>query len=122
MIDNPRDELDVLVERALRDYIRGRRWFRGKAREMRSADIKDVVPMSFGQSTTYIVLIHVEYTEGEPETYVVPLTTAVSDKSGELMKEYPHALVANLKPRNTDSQWILYDALLDKGFSKLVCI
>jgi len=109
-----------LLERTLRDYMKGRRWFRGKARDMRSADIKDVIAMRFGQSTTCIVLIQVEYTEGEPQTYVVPLTTAVSDKSGELMKEYPHALVANLKPRNTDSQWILYDALVDKGFSKFL--
>jgi maltose alpha-D-glucosyltransferase/alpha-amylase len=109
-----------LLERTLRDYVRGRRWFRGKARDMRSADIKDVIPMRFGQSTTYVVLIQVEYTEGEPETYVVPLTTAVSDKAGELIKEYPHALVANLKPRNTDSQWILHDALIDKGFGKFL--
>jgi len=109
-----------LLERTLRDYMKGRRWFRGKARDMRSADIKDVIAMRFGQSTTCIVLIQVEYTEGEPQTYVVPLTTAVSDKSGELMKEYPHALVANLKPRNTDSQWILYDALVDKDFSKFL--
>jgi maltose alpha-D-glucosyltransferase/alpha-amylase len=109
-----------LLERTLRDYMKGRRWFRGKAREMRSADIKDVIAMRFGQSTTYIVLIQVEYTEGEPETYVVPLTTAVSDKPGELIKEYPHALVANLKPRNTDGQWTLYDALVDKGFSKFL--
>jgi len=109
-----------LLERTLRDYMRGRRWFRGKAREIRSVDIKDVIPMRFGQSTTYIVLIEVDYTEGEAETYVVPLTTAVSDKSGELMKEYPYALVANLKPRNTDSQWILYDALVDKNFGKFL--
>ncbi|MBN2187757.1 MAG: maltose alpha-D-glucosyltransferase [Dehalococcoidia bacterium] len=109
-----------LLERTLSDYMRGRRWFRSKARVMRSADIEDVIPMRFGQSTTYIVLIQIEYTEGEPETYVVPLTTAVSDKSGELMKEYPHALVANLKPRNMDSQWILYDALVDKDFSKFL--
>jgi maltose alpha-D-glucosyltransferase/alpha-amylase len=107
-----------LLERALADYMRGRRWFRGKAREMRSADIKDVVPMRFGQSTSHIVLVQVEYTEGEPETYVLPLATAPAEKIGEIISEYPQALVARLKPGTKNGQWLLYDALVDKDFCR----
>jgi len=107
-----------LLERTLRDYMRGRRWFRGKAREMRSADIEDVIPIHLEQSEAYIVLIQVEYTEGEPDTYAVPLTTAPAEKVGEITNEYPHALVAYLKPGSKNSQWVLYDALVDKAFCK----
>ena len=109
-----------VLEGVLLEYMKDRRWFCGKARQPWVSEIQDVIPMSFSGQTAYLVLIEVEYREGEPEIYAVPLTTAVSDKSGELMKKYPHALVANLKPRNTDSQWILYDALVDKGFSKFL--
>jgi maltose alpha-D-glucosyltransferase/alpha-amylase len=109
-----------VLEGVLLEYMKGRRWFRGKAREPWVSEIRDVIPMSFSGQTAYIVLIEVDYRQDEPETYVVPLTTATSDKAGDLMKEYPQALVANLKPRNTDSQWILYDALVDKDFSKFL--
>jgi maltose alpha-D-glucosyltransferase/alpha-amylase len=36
------------------------------------------------------------------------------------MKEYPYAIVANLKSPKTGIQWILYDALVDKTFSKFL--
>ncbi|MFC2022944.1 maltose alpha-D-glucosyltransferase, partial [Chloroflexota bacterium] len=107
-----------LLKRTLQDYMRGRRWFRGKAREMRSADIKDVIPIRFGQSEAHIVLIQVEYTEGEPDTYVIPLTTAIAEKVREITNEYPNALVAYLKPGNKNNEWVLYDALVDKSFCK----
>jgi len=107
-----------LLERALADYLRGRRWFRGKAREMRSASIKDVIPMRFGQSTSHFVLVQLEYTEGEPETYVLPLATAPAEKIEEIISEYPQALVARLKPGTKNGQWLLYDALVDKAFCR----
>jgi maltose alpha-D-glucosyltransferase/alpha-amylase len=84
------------------EYMKGRRWFRGKAREPWRSQIQDMIPMSFSGQTAYLVLIEVEYREGEPETYVVPLSTAASDKAGEIENEYPHALVTYLKPSRAD--------------------
>lgn len=125
VIARERDELFErenwpILESALQDYMRGRRWFRGKARNIRSAEINDVIPLRFGQSAAYIVLIQVEYTEGEAETYVIPLTTAPEEKAGEITNEHPYALVAHLKAGNRNSQWILYDALVDKVFTKFL--
>ncbi len=107
-----------LLERALADYMRGRRWFRGKARKIGSVDIEDVIPMRFGQLTSHIVMVQVEYTEGEPETYVLPLATAPAEKIDEITGDYPQALVAYLKPGTRDGQWLLYDALVDKAFCR----
>jgi len=109
-----------VLEAILLEYMKGRRWFRSKARESWASDIKDIIPMRFSGHTAYIVLIEVEYREGEPETYVMPLTTASADKVGELGSEYPHALVARLKPHNTNDERILYDALVDKDFCKFL--
>jgi len=107
-----------VLEAVLLDYIRGRRWFRGKARESWAAQILDVIPVPFVTSIAYIVLIEVEYTEGEPETYVLPLTTTSVEQREQLQGEYPHALIAHLRPRSKggDGEKILLDALVDKGF------
>jgi len=107
-----------VLEAVLLDYIRGRRWFRGKARESWGAQILDVVPISWGTSIAYLVLIEVEYTEGEPETYVLPLTTTAVEQSEQVRTEYPHALIAHLKPgaRGSDGEKLLLDALFDKDF------
>ncbi|MDH5364938.1 MAG: putative maltokinase, partial [Dehalococcoidia bacterium] len=100
----------------LEDYMSGRRWFRGKARDIRSSQITEVIPMRFPESTAYMVFMQVSYTEGEPETYVLPLTTAPADHIARLVEQYPHAVVIHLTPHNQDSDWLLYDALFDKEF------
>ncbi len=113
-----RKENWFVLEAVLLDYIRGRRWFRGKARESWGADILDVVPVPFVTSIAYVVLIEVEYTDGVPETYVLPLTAAPVEQREQLQSEYPQALVAHLKPRGKGNkrEKLLLDALLDKGF------
>jgi maltose alpha-D-glucosyltransferase/alpha-amylase len=107
-----------VLEAVLLDYMRGRRWFRGKARESWAAQILDVIPVPFATSIAYVVLIEVVYTEGEPETYVLPLTTTSVEQREQIQGEYPHALIAHLKPRSkgSDGEKLLLDALVDKGF------
>ena len=105
-----------ILEALLLHYMRGRRWFQGKARDPWGSQIRDVVPMHFMNSVAYLVFVGVEYTEGEPETYVLPLIAASAKESEQLVREYPHAVVAHLKPRGEDSDRLLYDALADKGF------
>jgi len=55
-------------------FLRVRRWFRGQARTIRAAEIHDVV--AFTKSRSYLLLIRVDYTEGEPEIYTLPLAVA----------------------------------------------
>jgi maltose alpha-D-glucosyltransferase/alpha-amylase len=106
------------LEALLQDYVRGRRWFRGKARNLLSSQIVDAIPMPSPESTAYMVLMQVDYAEGEAETYVLPLTTAVVGQTATLAEQYPQAVVARLRPHGEDSEWLLYDALFDKEFCK----
>ena len=107
-----------VLEAVLLQCMRGRRWFRGKARDAWGSQIRDVVPMRFGNSIAYLVFIEVEYTEGEPEAYLIPLTTGSASEAEWLVTKYPHAVVAHLKPQgeDSDSEKLLYDALVDGGF------
>ena len=59
------------LEGMLPAFLRGRRWFRAKNRLIRSTEIIDVV--LFSKSSSYVLLIRVEYAEGESEVYTLPL-------------------------------------------------
>ncbi len=69
---------------------------------------------------TYIILVGVEYIEGEPETYVLPLTFTSGEQAAQVWGEFPHAVVAHLRIKGKDEEGILYDALWDKGFSMVL--
>jgi len=107
-----------VLEAVLLDYMRGRRWFRGKAREPWASQILDIIPIRFITSVAYLVLIEVEYAEGEPETYALPLIIASARQKEQLIGEYPHAVVAHLesKGEDDDGEKILYDAMVDRDF------
>jgi len=111
-----------VLEAVLLDYIRGRRWFRGKARASWALQILDVIPIHSPEVAANLVLIEVEYTEGDPETYILPLTSAPAEQAGEIMAEYPHASIARLKPgkEDGDNESLLYDALVNKNFCKFL--
>ena len=70
---------DVLgqVSKLLPEFLRSRRWFRAKARTIAEARVEDVVPLS---AANYLLALKVSYTEGESDTYLLPLSlTAKAD-------------------------------------------
>jgi maltose alpha-D-glucosyltransferase/alpha-amylase len=105
-----------LLEKALLDYVRRQRWFRGKAREAWAAAIQDVIPVHFSGSTAYFTLLQVEYPEGEPETYVIPLITAPEKGETEILQKHPQAAVAWLQQRGKDGKSLLYEATFNREF------
>lgn len=111
-----RKECWPVLEKSLLNYITDRRWFRGKARNVLSAQIADVVPMRTADSTAYFVLVDIQYTEGEGETYVLPLVLSPPVGSCEAAGDHDHEIVAYLEPKASTSipPRVLYDALVDK--------
>jgi maltose alpha-D-glucosyltransferase/alpha-amylase len=106
-----------IIEAVLLDYVKGRRWFRGKSREAWAAEIQDIVPVRFDDSNAYITLLEVEYSEGEPEIYVIPLTTAPADKEATITEKHPEAIIARLAQRGKSGKRLLYDAMVDTEFN-----
>jgi maltose alpha-D-glucosyltransferase/alpha-amylase len=100
----------------LQDYVTGRRWFRSRTRIMRSSRIVDVIAMPLSHSNAHLAMIQFEYTEGEQETYALPLASVEMANTDESVKQYPHAVVARMTPHNGSSEWLLCDALFDKDF------
>ncbi len=106
-----------VMEAVLLDYIKGQRWFRGKARDAWATEIQDIIPMRFDNTTAYVTLLEIEYREGEAETYVIPLTTAPIDHEDDISNKYPHAIVAYLKSREKNDKNLLYDAMVNTDFN-----
>ena len=72
---------DASLPRAILRYIRTRRWFASKARTVNTLTIRDAVPLS--RDAGELAIIDVEYTEGEPETYLLPLAITQARRSDE---------------------------------------
>jgi maltose alpha-D-glucosyltransferase/alpha-amylase len=115
-----RKQLRPAMEALLLGYIRGCRWFGGKARRIQACEIRDAVPVPYDRSVAYLTLVSIEYSEGEPETYLLPLAFASGEQANRVAAETPKAVVARLRLTGLDGdkEGVLYDALASSDFDK----
>jgi maltose alpha-D-glucosyltransferase/alpha-amylase len=85
------------------------RWFGGKARNIKTVTITEVIPFPYDTTVAYFTLARVGYVEGEPETYVLPLAMAFGERATQIREEFPQAIVANLRGLNQEG--VLYEAV-----------
>jgi maltose alpha-D-glucosyltransferase/alpha-amylase len=107
--------------RLLPGYLRARRWFRSKARRIKSVSLREAMPMSITAGEAVMALFAVDYTEGEAETYALPLALAPAHgvEQERIAREFPQAIIARVG-NDIDpaaGHWILYDALYDPSFA-----
>ena len=92
-----------------------RRWFGGKARKIQAVRILESVPFSAGVVGALFLFLRVEYQEGHPETYVMPVLAAFGGKATQIQHEMPHAVVASFAFQGEDG--VLYEAVWDTKYS-----
>jgi maltose alpha-D-glucosyltransferase/alpha-amylase len=105
-------ELDGLLS----EYLKPRRWFGGKARRIQSSKIQEVLTMNYDNSKAFIALVNVEYVEGEPETYVLPLNFATEERADWLLRHSPNSIVSRLELKDGGEAGLLHDALWEESF------
>jgi maltose alpha-D-glucosyltransferase/alpha-amylase len=72
--------LDAAVIAGLLAWIKDRSWYRGRGRRVNRGEIVDRFEFATGAGSALIVVMQVTYSEGELDTYLIPLTTGhVSD-------------------------------------------
>ncbi|MDR7548913.1 MAG: maltose alpha-D-glucosyltransferase [Armatimonadota bacterium] len=104
------------LEATLPAYLGTRRWFGGRNRQIKASRIADVVPGPDPLSA-HLLLIRVEYTDGEPETYLLPVAHAAGPDADRVRREAPDAVIARVAPRDGSPPGILHDALADHRFA-----
>lgn len=61
------------LESALASWMPAQRWFRSKSRRLARVSIQDSLQAGTGDIHFFLLFVHVFFTEGEEETYFVPL-------------------------------------------------
>jgi maltose alpha-D-glucosyltransferase/alpha-amylase len=104
---------DVLgqISKLVPEVLRSRRWFRAKARTISEVLVSDVIPFS---PVNYVLVLKLSYTEGESETYLLPLslTASADDAVLNALGSEPLALL-----RSRDGQErTIYSAFANPAF------
>ena len=111
------------LAQVLPGYLRARRWFRSKARRIKSVSVRESVDVPIdgngAEHDARLAIIDVEFNEGESESYVLPLGLARGEQVDRIVSQTPQALVAHVvPPTEADAPpWLLYDAIYDPGFA-----
>jgi maltose alpha-D-glucosyltransferase/alpha-amylase len=102
------------LERVLRTWLRSRRWFAGKERQISSVRVTATVPLP---DRITLALITVAYIEGDPDTYVAPLGIAEGEHADVLVRDVAQSIVAMLRrPGGEEETALLYDASFTPDF------
>jgi maltose alpha-D-glucosyltransferase/alpha-amylase len=106
-----------MLGKALPGFLPRCRWFRGKARAIKSVRIADTLSLIEERGGAHLVLADVEYVSGEPETYVVPL--ALDTNGAEAgHRERTVARLSLRAARNGTLEARLYEASSDERFCR----
>jgi maltose alpha-D-glucosyltransferase/alpha-amylase len=120
-----RNPLDAVLPRALRS----RRWFGAKDRAVSSARVVDVaeIPMPHlwhdGEDVpgaprdAVLAFVRVEYRDGEPDTYLLPLVFVPGTAGERLLEDHPSAVVARVRP-SVGEPGVLVDAHWLPGYAR----
>jgi maltose alpha-D-glucosyltransferase / alpha-amylase len=111
------------LKRALPDYLPRCRWFRSKSRTIKNVEVQEMVPLHDGDPPDNLVFLNVEYTNGEPENYVLPLTVAMGEKAREVRSRWPKQIIAEVTSVSQNGggnggTGILYDASVSPEFGR----
>ncbi len=100
----------------LPQFLLQQRWFGGKARQIQSVEIPDIIPIT--AANAYLTFARVNYASGPLETYAVPLVQASSAGEALSLRIHPHKLseAVLLKDAVTDQQFLthLLDAIAQR--------
>ena len=101
----------------LSQWAQNRRWFRGKARRVKGADIHDAIPLKVAGGRALIVVLNLQFSEGEPEEYLVPVLALSPAAALSILSETPWAAIAHLGADREDAnQEFLVDGMRVPAF------
>ena len=106
------------LEAALLNYVRQRRWFASKTRRTTRSEIVDVITVPYDTREAYFNLLKIEYSEDEPDTYLLPITFALDEEATRIAESFPQAVIANLSLNSKDAEkkGLIYDAMVEQDF------
>ncbi len=110
------------LEAVLPDYMRGRRWFSGKARTIQNATITEAIelPEGAGGLEIRLLLVRIDYLEGESETYFVPLAFVAGKRAERVFLDWPDSVIARLQVQGSQKAAVIYEATANQDFLRML--
>ncbi len=109
--EKAREKLESVI---LPSYLKERRWFGGKAREIQQLQILEDIAMGKNSMAVHLLFLEVQYTEGLPEVYLLPVVFATAENAKEILESFQPGVIARLKVE--DGEGILYDGIYNGEF------
>ncbi len=103
-----------LETRILPDYLPKQRWFAAKSRHIASTRIVDWAALP--DSGAALAMLEVRYDAGDPDTYLVPLSSSFGDASAALVQSSPNAVLCPVTAREQGG--VLHDAIFSEAFCR----
>jgi maltose alpha-D-glucosyltransferase / alpha-amylase len=108
------DGAPAALEAILPRFLASHRWFAQNG-PVKGAQVSDAVPVPGDGGTTHLCVVRVEYGEGDPESYVLPLGYATGEVAAQVRAEQTRELIARLEAAGEDG--ILYCAWRNASFT-----
>jgi maltose alpha-D-glucosyltransferase / alpha-amylase len=102
------------IARLLPRALRSRPWFLGAHRHIRATSIEEVVPLP--DASSYLVTVGVDYSDADPETYLVPLAISQRENAEAVVRDRPESVLARLEGP-PDEFAVIHGALYDRAFA-----
>jgi len=108
------------LERAFQVWLPLQRWF-PKGQVIKTVRILEIawLPLSSEASAEKCLLtfVHVDYAQGEPDTYTVPLCCAFDQEAATIGTNWTPLVLARLNVATLEKQGLIYDAIANQNFS-----
>ncbi|HTK78061.1 MAG TPA: maltose alpha-D-glucosyltransferase [Gemmataceae bacterium] len=102
------------LEALLPGHLLGRGWYRGGGRTLRTVDLLESVELPNTPAPTVLTGARIDYGEGDPDVYALPLAFAEGPAADEVMQRQPFSAVARVLG---GQEGLIYDAMYDPGFN-----
>jgi len=106
------------TESYLWSYLRRRPWFGGKGRPFKSLQIQDAIGVPVGSGEDFLLLVQVEYMEGDPQRYLLPVSVAIAEAAEQIEQRPPEETIARVRLEQSDTSGVLYNAARSKEFCR----
>jgi maltose alpha-D-glucosyltransferase / alpha-amylase len=91
------DPLRADVEALLARYVPGRAWYHGGDRKIRHARLVDVIPLRRVLADTYLVLVEIDYLDGDPQQYLVSVGFAFGEQAAAIWDQRPDSILCRVE-------------------------
>ncbi|MBW3599079.1 MAG: putative maltokinase, partial [Planctomycetes bacterium] len=106
------------LEQVLPAFLRRHRWFGGKAKTIQGAELLDWFPIEGASKSSpmRLLLVRIDYNEGEPDRYLVPTVFADEEQAANIQGDHPVGGILQVERSGRKQSAMLCEATWEREF------